>query len=151
MAGRICKIAGIVAAAGLLGGSFVLGPATAEAKVTDKGVVTADWVNLRYSPSAATKKVGEASKGETLPLVCAIRGSSVTGNDRWYLVVDGAGADSGAGYRSGGNTHVTAKYVKVTAPSETLEQMRPSRDEPSRPWVSARYVRNIGAVPEWCD
>lgn len=74
--------------------------APAKGRVVAQGGVTA-----RNLPTPASAGYGTFAAGEQITLLCKIRGSSVDGNDLWYLVP------------SEGQVFVTARYVaNVGAP-----------------------------------
>lgn len=100
------KIAGLMAAGGLLAGAVALGPGIAQAATANTGTVTTSSLAVRYGPNTASTKVGAVERG-LIPIDCWLRGNSVDGNDRWYA-------------------------------------LPPTLNE----YVSARYVRVVGSVPE---
>ncbi len=101
--------AGAVAvAAAVAAGLVATIPAQAEI-VADGVIVATGGLNVRQLPTTASTAKGRLANGTTVSIICKVRGSSVDGNDLWYL-------------------------------------LPPTLNE----WVSARYVRNVGAAPGWC-
>lgn len=83
------RTAGVIGSIALTAGLGVAsaGPANAQGPVGGEGEVTANGgLSLRYPPSTKAKRVGSWSKGDKIPLVCKVRGTTVGGNDIWYSV-----------------------------------------------------------------
>jgi len=99
--------AAAVASAVAIGLSATL-PAQADADA-DGLVVAAGGLTVRQLPTTSSTAKGRLADGTTVSIICKVRGSSVDGNNLWYL-------------------------------------LPPTLNE----WVSARYVRNVGAAPGWC-
>jgi uncharacterized protein YraI len=81
---RSITAAGLGLAAALTGGLLAATPA--HAADGSEGTVTATSLTVRYGPTTASKSLGSIKKGEVIPLVCRLRGSSVDGNDSWYAL-----------------------------------------------------------------
>ncbi|MFP5282719.1 MAG: hypothetical protein ACLGIF_04640 [Actinomycetes bacterium] len=105
---RSLTTGGAVLATALAGAVTAAGPARAADGAEGK-VVSKTSLSVRYGPTTAAHRVGTLRSGQTIPLVCKVRGTTVDGNNLWYL-------------------------------------LPPTLNE----WVSARYVRNVGAAPGWC-
>lgn len=74
----------------------------------DGKVISKEKLTVRYAPSTHSKAVGSIKPGKVIPLSCKVTGTSVDGNNRWYLL---PGSDS--------PEWVSARYVKNlnTAPA----------------------------------
>ncbi|HEY5784276.1 MAG TPA: hypothetical protein VIT65_05835 [Microlunatus sp.] len=104
--------AAVASAAAVALGLFATLPAQADAAAdadADGKVVAAGGLTVRQLPTTASTSKGKLANGTTVSIICKVRGSSVDGNNLWYL-------------------------------------LPPTLNE----WISARYVRNVGAAPGWC-
>lgn len=99
-----------IAAATLAAGSLALTAGPAFATATDGKVISKTNLTVRHAPSIHSKAIGSIKPGKIIPLSCKVTGTSVDGNNRWYLL--------------------------------------PGSDNPE--WVSARYIKNLGAAPDRC-
>ncbi|KAF2777583.1 MULTISPECIES: SH3 domain-containing protein [Streptomyces] len=63
-----------------------------------RGVVTADRLALRTSPSRGADVIRYARRGEVVSIYCKTPGSKVKGNPLWYLLTDGTWAWGAARY-----------------------------------------------------
>lgn len=63
-----------------------------------RGVVTADRLALRTSPSRGADVIRYARRGEVVSIYCKTPGSRVQGNPLWYLLTDGTWAWGAARY-----------------------------------------------------
>ncbi|MFF4473143.1 SH3 domain-containing protein [Streptomyces sp. NPDC001599] len=63
-----------------------------------RGVVTADRLALRTSPSRGADVIRYARRGEVVSIYCKTPGSKVGGNPLWYLLTDGTWAWGAARY-----------------------------------------------------
>ncbi|MFJ6072336.1 SH3 domain-containing protein [Streptomyces sp. NPDC093065] len=63
-----------------------------------RGVVTADRLALRTSPSRGADVIRYARRGEVVSIYCKTPGPSVQGNPLWYLLTDGTWAWGAARY-----------------------------------------------------
>jgi uncharacterized protein YraI len=66
-----------------------------------KGTVTAD-LSVRRGPNTADNRIGSLDKGSSFRIVCQQPGTSVNGNNRWYLTTSNASSAKG---------WVSARYV----------------------------------------
>ncbi|MFE5397140.1 SH3 domain-containing protein [Streptomyces sp. NPDC056568] len=57
-----------------------------------RGVVTADRLPLRTSPTRGGQVIRYARRGETVRIQCRTPGDKVRGNPLWYLLTDGTWA-----------------------------------------------------------
>lgn len=92
---------GLCLATGAVTALAAAGPAAAEQSVHDgyKGRVTAkSGLLLRDKPTRSSRVVGIARYGSIVHIFCKTRGSSVEGNNRWYLLMDGTWAWGSAQY-----------------------------------------------------
>jgi uncharacterized protein YraI len=78
------RVAGLGLATALAGGLVAATPA--QAADGYEGTVTATNLTVRYGPTTASTSEGLIAKGEVIPLVCQIRGTSVGGNNIWYAL-----------------------------------------------------------------
>ncbi|NEC70474.1 SH3 domain-containing protein, partial [Streptomyces rochei] len=63
-----------------------------------RGVVTADRLALRTSPTRGGEVIRYAHRGETVRIHCKTPGDKVHGNPLWYLLTDGTWAWGAARY-----------------------------------------------------
>ncbi|MFJ8144220.1 SH3 domain-containing protein [Streptomyces sp. NPDC096094] len=63
-----------------------------------RGVVTADRLPLRTSPTRGGEVIRYAHRGETVRIYCKTPGDKVKGNPLWYLLTDGTWAWGAARY-----------------------------------------------------
>ncbi|WP_369179296.1 SH3 domain-containing protein [Streptomyces mutabilis] len=63
-----------------------------------RGVVTADRLALRTSPTRGADVIRYAHRGETVHIYCKTPGDKVKGNPLWYLLTDGTWAWGAARY-----------------------------------------------------
>ncbi|WP_031043301.1 SH3 domain-containing protein [Streptomyces sp. NRRL F-5650] len=63
-----------------------------------RGVVTAERLALRTSPSRGADVIRYARRGEVVSIHCKTPGSKVRGNPLWYLLTDGTWAWGAARY-----------------------------------------------------
>ncbi|MFJ7770679.1 SH3 domain-containing protein [Streptomyces sp. NPDC097107] len=63
-----------------------------------RGVVTADRLALRTSPTRGGQVIRYAHRGETVRIYCKTPGDKVQGNPLWYLLTDGTWAWGPARY-----------------------------------------------------
>ncbi|AKZ58122.1 conserved exported protein of unknown function [Streptomyces ambofaciens ATCC 23877] len=63
-----------------------------------RGVVTADRLPLRTSPTRGGQVIRYARRGETVRIHCKTPGDKVQGNPLWYLLTDGTWAWGAARY-----------------------------------------------------
>ncbi|MFA3874819.1 SH3 domain-containing protein [Streptomyces sp. MMCC 100] len=63
-----------------------------------RGVVTADRLALRTSPSRGSDVIRYARRGEVVSIYCKTPGPKVQGNPLWYLLTDGTWAWGAARY-----------------------------------------------------
>ncbi|MFG2683630.1 SH3 domain-containing protein [Streptomyces sp. NPDC048392] len=63
-----------------------------------RGVVTADRLALRTSPTRGGEVIRYAHRGETVRIHCKTPGGRVRGNPLWYLLTDGTWAWGAARY-----------------------------------------------------
>ena len=63
-----------------------------------RGVVTADRLALRTSPTRGGEVIRYAHRGETVHIYCKTPGDKVKGNPLWYLLTDGTWAWGAARY-----------------------------------------------------
>ncbi|GGQ26154.1 SH3 domain-containing protein [Streptomyces mutabilis] len=63
-----------------------------------RGVVTADRLALRTSPTRGSQVIRYAHRGETVHIYCKVPGDKVKGNPLWYLLTDGTWAWGAARY-----------------------------------------------------
>ncbi|MFG3247107.1 SH3 domain-containing protein [Streptomyces sp. NPDC048187] len=63
-----------------------------------RGVVTADRLALRTSPTRGADVIRYARRGEVVSIHCKTPGDTVRGNPRWYLLTDGTWAWGAARY-----------------------------------------------------
>jgi hypothetical protein len=63
-----------------------------------RGVVTADRLALRTSPTRGGQVIRYAHRGETVRIHCKTPGDKVHGNPLWYLLTDGTWAWGAARY-----------------------------------------------------
>ncbi|WP_328562662.1 SH3 domain-containing protein [Streptomyces coelicoflavus] len=63
-----------------------------------RGVVTAQRLALRTSPSRGADVIRYARRGEVVSIYCKTPGSKVKGNPLWYLLTDGTWAWGAARY-----------------------------------------------------
>ncbi|MFD7063902.1 SH3 domain-containing protein [Streptomyces sp. NPDC059906] len=63
-----------------------------------RGVVTAQRLALRTSPSRGSDVIRYARRGEVVSIYCKTPGSKVKGNPLWYLLTDGTWAWGAARY-----------------------------------------------------
>ena len=108
MISRPIRAGQLAVASAVTVGLFAAIPAQADI-VADGTVVAAGGLTVRQLPTTASTAKGRLANGTTVSIICKVRGSSVDGNNLWYL-------------------------------------LPPTLNE----WVSARYVRNVGAAPGWC-
>ncbi|MFJ3495196.1 SH3 domain-containing protein [Streptomyces sp. NPDC086091] len=73
-------------------------PGTRAAPRLYKGVVTANRLLLRSAPDRGGKVVRVALRNDIVTVYCRTTGQSVDGNNRWYLLTDGAWAYGSARY-----------------------------------------------------
>ncbi|MGV9280772.1 SH3 domain-containing protein [Streptomyces sp. NPDC003730] len=63
-----------------------------------RGVVTADRLALRTSPTRGADVIRYARRGEVVSIYCKTPGDTVRGNPLWYLLTDGTWAWGAARY-----------------------------------------------------
>jgi uncharacterized protein YgiM (DUF1202 family) len=63
-----------------------------------RGVVTADRLALRTSPTRGSDVIRYARRGEVVSIYCKTPGDRVKGNPLWYLLTDGTWAWGAARY-----------------------------------------------------
>lgn len=80
----------------------VLTALPSSAATADTGTVTTDGLRVRKLPTKASTALGTFDNGDVIPIECKLRGSSVGGNDTWYLLPPTL------------NEFVSARYVHVS-------------------------------------
>ena len=85
MSSQSIRVAGLVLATVATGGVVAATPAHA-ATPPQGEVVSATNLSVRYGPTTAARSVGSLRPGQTVELVCKIRGTAVGGNNLWYAL-----------------------------------------------------------------
>ncbi|SDS28318.1 hypothetical protein [Microlunatus soli] len=91
-------VAALTAGAGLVS----LGATTADAASSDGKIIAKPSLSVRYAPSSHAKYLTSIKYGKVVPLNCKVTGTSVGGNNRWYLL---------PGDSFGGHEWIAARYV----------------------------------------
>lgn len=97
----IKKIAGLAAATLTASAALVAMSATTADAAGDGKVISKTDLTVRHAPSSHSKAVGSIKPGKIIPLNCKVTGTTVEGNDRWYLLPGGDEPE-----------WVSARYVK---------------------------------------
>jgi uncharacterized protein YraI len=84
MSRQFIRVAGLALATAVTGAMTCAAPA--EAAEGEGRVVSATDLTVRYGPTTASRAVGSLRPGQTIPLICKLRGTSVGGNDLWYAL-----------------------------------------------------------------
>lgn len=84
---RSIPIAVAALSAAVAGGLLTAVPAQAQAPVMDQGKVIANGgLTVRHLPTTASAATGSLRRGQTVEIVCKVRGSRVDGNTLWYAL-----------------------------------------------------------------
>ncbi|QDP97947.1 hypothetical protein FOE78_20400 [Microlunatus elymi] len=94
----------LTAAAGVV----ALGATSAQAQESEGKIIAKTGLTVRYAPSTHAKAVDSVKRGEVFPLECKVTGTSVDGNNRWYLL---------PGDSHGGHEWIAARYVQNIGPA----------------------------------
>lgn len=89
-----------LATTALTGGLVGVTPASAS-EAPDGRVIAKSGVNVRSLPTTVGYPLSVVKYGKVIPLECKVHGTSIDGNDRWYLL---PGSDNGGEW-------VSARYV----------------------------------------
>lgn len=79
------RIAIAAASAAVVGGLLTAAPAQAQATYQGK-VIASGGLTVRHLPTTASSAEGKVARGQTIEIVCKVRGSSVDGNSVWYAL-----------------------------------------------------------------
>ncbi|HEY9291838.1 MAG TPA: hypothetical protein VIP98_11210 [Microlunatus sp.] len=93
----------LTAAAGVM----ALGATSAQAQSSEGKIIANTSLSVRYAPSTHAKAVDSIKRGKVVPLECKVTGTSVDGNNRWYLL---------PGDSHGGHEWIAARYVQNIGP-----------------------------------
>jgi len=97
----IKKMVSLAAATLTASAALVAMTATTADAAGDGKVISRTNLTVRHAPSTHANAVGSIKPGKVIPLNCKVTGSSVGGNNRWYLL---PGGDEGE--------WVSARYIK---------------------------------------
>lgn len=92
-----------LATVGLTGGLLSASPAQADTPINGK-VIAKGGLTARSLPTTVGTSYGVYPNGKTLAIGCKVHGTTVAGNDRWYLVLGAEAAE-----------WVSARYVTTSA------------------------------------
>ncbi len=84
MSKRLVRTAAAVLGTAVVGGLLTAAPA--EAASSYQGRVTTSVLTVRHLPTTASASEGTVKKGQTIEIVCKVRGTTVAGNNIWYAL-----------------------------------------------------------------
>lgn len=104
MRSKRARIGAVAAAVAVVAGVMTAVPAQAQRMYQGK-VTSQTSLSVRHLPTGASDREGSLKPGQTIEIVCKVRGSSVGGNTLWYALPPTL------------NEWVSARYVRNIGPA----------------------------------